>query len=93
MILIRKVLLIFTSFLLVVFVACEQEPIEEQVIRPVRYMEVIEGGGGQARIYTGVAKAGIESKLSFKVNGNIRKINVKVGSKVKRGHIIALLDA
>jgi RND family efflux transporter MFP subunit len=93
MILIRKILLIFSSFLLVVFVACEEEPIEEQVIRPVRYMEVIEGGGGQARIYTGVAKAGIESKLSFKVNGNIRKIKVKVGSKVKRGHIIALLDA
>ncbi len=93
MILIRKDLLIFYLFLLMVFVACKEEPIEEQVIRPVRYMEVIEGGGGQARIYTGVAKAGIESKLSFKVNGNIRKINVKVGSKVKRGHIIALLDA
>jgi len=64
----------------------------EEKIRPVRYMEVTTGGSGSVRVFTGTAKTGIESKLSFKVGGTIKNINVKVGDVVNRGNVIAELD-
>jgi RND family efflux transporter MFP subunit len=85
--------IVITILLSLIFIACgEEEPIEE-IIRPVRYQQVIIGGSGRLRSFTGTAKAGIESKLSFKVNGTVKEINVKVGDSVKRGRQIASLDA
>jgi RND family efflux transporter MFP subunit len=39
-----------------------------------------------------VARAGIESDLSFKVQGTIQKLSVKVGDRVSLGQLIAQLD-
>ena len=74
-------------------ISCGEEKATEEIIRPVRYQEVIIGGSGRLRIFTGTAKAGIESKLSFKVSGTINNINVKIGDVVKRGQLIGSLDA
>ena len=62
------------------------------VIRPVRYQTVYASESGRVRTFTGTAAAGLESKLSFKVSGTVRKVAVKVGDKVKAGALIAGLD-
>ncbi len=74
-------------------ISCRKEEVNKEIIRPVRYQEVIIGGSERTRSFSGTAKAGIESKLSFKVSGTIKSINVKVGDVVKRGKLIATLDA
>ena len=90
-----KLSITFTLIVLLLsslFIGCGEEKITEEIIRPVRYQEVTTGGGGSMRVFTGTAKTGIESKLSFKVGGTIEQINVKVGDFVNKGGMIAELD-
>ena len=55
-------------------------------------MQVFSTGGSRVRSFTGVAQAGVESRLSFKVPGTVKRINVLVGDNVTRGQLIAQLD-
>ena len=76
------------------FVSCSQEkPEPEEVLRPVRVQQVFARGGVRTRTFSGVAQAGVESKLSFKVGGTIERLVVDVGNKVTAGQLIAELDA
>ena len=88
----HKILIFFSLLLLVIFTTCGDEEQIEEKIRPVRYMEVTTGGSGSMRVFTGTAKTGIESKLSFKVGGTIKKIHVNVGDFVNKGSVIAEID-
>ena len=71
----------------------EEVEAPEPVIRPVRTHQVETSNGGDRAIYAGVAQAGIESRLSFRVNGTVEQIGVKVGDRVRRGKVLARLDA
>jgi len=53
---------------------------------------VFSTGGRSTRTFSGVAKASIESNLSFKVLGTIKNIRIKVGDTVKPGDLLAELD-
>ncbi len=78
----------------VLFTACsEKEQVIEQVIRPVRYVQVFTTGGDRIRSFSGIAKSGVEAKLSFKVPGTIDNVRVKVGDKVSGGQVLISLDA
>jgi RND family efflux transporter MFP subunit len=73
--------------------SCAKAPVEEApVIRPVRAQQVFASGGSRTRMFSGVARAGVESKLSFKLAGTIQKKTVKVGQAVGQGQLIAELD-
>jgi RND family efflux transporter MFP subunit len=72
--------------------SCGEDIKVDEKIRPVRYMEVTMGGGGSTRVFTGTAKTGIESKLSFKVGGTVENVNIKVGDYVKKGQVLVELD-
>jgi len=77
-----------------VVAACDREPPPaEPVLRPVRYQEVVATGGTRTRTFSGVARAGTESRLSFRVAGTIERINVTVGQEVNAGAVLAQLDA
>jgi len=65
---------------------------EEQIIRPVRYLQVYSTGGARVRNFTGVAQANMESRLSFKVPGTVKSLAVLVGDNIRRGQLIAELD-
>jgi multidrug efflux system membrane fusion protein len=79
-----------TSSLLV---GCAQEaPEVEEIIRPVRYTQVVLAGGGETRIFSGVTKAALETDLSFKVGGLVTQLDAVVGGTVERGQIVARLD-
>jgi len=77
----------------IVLVGCDQEHVQLPApIRPVRYVIAQPSGGVRERIFTGAAKAGIESNLSFKVRGTIQKLGLKVGDRVRKNQLIAEID-
>ena len=79
---------------LVLWAACADPPLPpEPVIRAVRVTEVYATGGGRVRAFSGVARAGVESTLSFRVPGTIEELPVRVGDRVRVGQLIARLDA
>ena len=62
------------------------------ILRPVRVRNV--GSPGVLdKVYTGVVEAEEFSKLAFKVGGPIVEMNVDAGQTVKKGTVIAALDA
>ncbi len=65
---------------------------QEELLRPVRYQKVFFTGGDRVRKFSGVAQAGLESRLSFKVAGTVQTIAVQVGDRLKAGQLIAKLD-
>ncbi len=72
---------------------CEQQTEEKrELIRPVRYVEVLSAGVASSRIFSGVAKAAFEAELSFKVPGTIESLSAAVGDDVVAGQRIARLD-
>jgi RND family efflux transporter MFP subunit len=62
------------------------------VLRPVRTTQVFASGSGRSRTFSGTARAGLESRLSFKVSGTVETVPVKVGDRVRSGQRIATLD-
>lgn len=80
------------SLALLVIFSCGKEEQSQEIIRPVRYLQVFSTGGSRVRTFPGVVQAGLESRLSFKVPGTIKRVAVKVGDEVKGGDLIAQLD-
>ncbi len=75
-------------------VACGGNPPEPPApLRPVRTIVVSEEDGTRTRTFSGVARAGVESELSFRVAGRIEQIHVRVGQTVEPSQLIAELDA
>lgn len=58
----------------------------------MRVVEVYATAGGRARSFSGVARAGIESTLSFRVPGTIDELPVRLGDRVRARQLIARLD-
>jgi membrane fusion protein, multidrug efflux system len=73
---------------------CEKEKQKTvEVIRPVRTITVGATEAGRQRAFSGTAHAGLESRLSFKVPGTLKRLAVNAGDKVKKGALIGELDA
>lgn len=82
--------------LVALLLACscgKKEKLTEEIVRPVRYQPVFETGGTRVRSFSGISRAGMQSKLSFKVGGTIEELPVKIGDQVKAGQLIARIDA
>lgn len=62
-------------------------------IRPVRYAEALVSGGDEARTFAGVARAASEQNLAFRVTGTVTGVGVNVGSRIRRGQVLAQLDS
>jgi len=77
---------------LVAVTGCTEEIEEPEVIRPVRYLRVESSDAVRQRTYSGVARAGQESRLSFQVSGQVLEVPVNVGDQVKKGDTIARID-
>ncbi len=88
--LIKLCLILIMASLL--FLSCQKEEPTQEIVRPVRIIQVFSTGGSRVRTFPGVARAGMESRLSFKVSGTVNKVAVRVGDRVKAGQLIAELD-
>jgi len=69
-----------------------EEKTPETVIRPVRTMTVAAHKQERMRTFSGVAKAGSISRVSFRVGGKLERIQVKEGDRITRNAFIAVLD-
>lgn len=72
--------------------ACQDGESSEPIVRPVRFQQAYATGGARVRTFSGVARAAVESPLSFRVPGSIQSLRVSVGSVVPAGQRIAELD-
>ncbi len=84
------------QLLIVVLLLCsncgsKEQPIAE-AIKPVKFQKIARAGGSFGRNFSGTAKAGVETQLSFRVSGIVNSVNVKVGQRVRKGNLIAALD-
>lgn len=75
-----------------ILISCGGADEEAPVLRPVRYEQVYTSGGTRIRTFSGVAEPGVESALSFRVPGTVRRVAVSVGDSVAPGQLIAELD-
>lgn len=79
---------------LVLVAGCEQNdaPVG-QSLRSVRYLVVAGDAGGRDRSLSGTSKSTQESRLSFKVAGTVTSVPAQIGQQLKKGDLIAQLDA
>lgn len=71
------------------------EPVEEgpPALRTVRTVTVEPTTAGTIRTFSGISKSELESRLSFKVAGTIEALPIEVGDGLRRGALVAELDA
>lgn len=73
-------------------VACSEPEPPPEVLRPVRTQTVLASTSSRVRTFSGTARAGIETQLSFRVAGTVDRVAVKVGDEIRAGQEIARLD-
>lgn len=75
-------------------VACGKESAPPaKVERPASTIVVGELGEDQSNVYSGEVRARYETVLGFRIGGKLIARNVDVGAKVKKGELLARLDA
>ncbi len=80
-------------FTIIALTACRQEPPPPiESVRAIKYTTVNEIASGRIRKFSGVVEAADKSSVSFEVPGNVQEVRVKVGDKVARGDVLAVLD-
>lgn len=79
--------------LLLTLSACRDEvkPVEE--IRPVRYTTASSSDAAASQQFSGEVRARQESRLAFRVAGKVVEKRVNSGERVRRGQVLAVLDA
>ncbi|HSA90113.1 MAG TPA: efflux RND transporter periplasmic adaptor subunit [Burkholderiales bacterium] len=86
----RTLLLIGTATLLVA--GCAPDQPKSEAPRPVRSTLVAQNGG-EEWVLSGEVRARYETRLSFRLPGQMLARNVEVGSRVRAGEPVATLDA
>lgn len=71
---------------------CGNEAPPAEDVRPVNVVKVEPTASGNEASYTGDVRARYETALGFRVGGKIVAREVEVGSRVKRGRVLARLD-
>jgi len=77
---------------MVALTGCAKELPQPEILRPVRSQQVYATGGDRVRNFSGTARAGRETDLSFRVPGRIEELSVEVGDAVRAGQSIARLE-
>lgn len=71
---------------------CAENVPQQEILRPVRSQHVYATGGSRVRTFSGTARAGQETDISFRVPGRIEQLNVKVGYAVRATQLLARLE-
>lgn len=82
------------AVLTLVLVACDSTPeVEEELLRPVRYLTIADTVADRSSTFSGTLKSTRESRLSFKVAGTVTDLPVQIGQRLAPGDLIARLNA
>lgn len=94
---IHKVCLLFglATLVLAPLTGCskKEEEVQKEVIRPAKILTIEQGGSTQTSKYPGKVQALDRVEVSFEVSGKLISLPVKEGQRVKKGELIARLDA
>lgn len=71
---------------------CAKEPVKSQVVRPVRTV-IASAAGTEQWTLAGEVRARYETRLAFRLPGQMLERSVEIGSKVAAGQVIARIDA
>ncbi|MCB1891248.1 MAG: biotin/lipoyl-binding protein, partial [Rhodocyclaceae bacterium] len=72
---------------------CSQQEPPAQPLRTVRVMQIDAAAVSGSLTFPGEVRARHESRLAFRIGGKIIERRVDVGAAVKRGQVLARLDA
>lgn len=72
--------------------ACTKSEVPLPVVRPVELVEVRSGGIVASAVFAGEIRPRQESDLGFRIPGKVVARAVDVGTRVKRGQVLARLD-
>ena len=86
-----KKLFFLTILSILLFSGCTIK--SQETIRPVEYTIVQSGTDITNKTFFGYLKSSSLTDLSFQIEGTLKKILVNEGQSVKKGQIIAELDA
>ncbi len=85
--------ILLNTFILLTLIGCnEAQTKKEDFVRPIAWTKVTASSLEQSRTISGVVMPVETADLSFEVSGKIRDVKVTLGSEVKKGQILALLD-
>lgn len=85
--------LIYLCLVILLTTACGKEvtePVER--VRAVKTILVAERASGQVHRFPGTVEPVDDSSLSFEVSGLVQQIRAKVGDRVEKGQVLAVLD-
>jgi RND family efflux transporter MFP subunit len=87
-------ILLCTSILAALFLCagCGKEPVEEEIIRPVKAVQIDTGTSRTIPPYPGRAAATEEVDLGFELSGTVIDRPVNKGDEVQKGQLLAKLD-
>ena len=88
-----KLSLLTPIFTVALLLSCKEE--EKQVVsftRPIKYEKVGVFGGEKVRTFSGTAKTEKIVNLSFRGQGIITQLDLKIGQQVKKGALLGKLD-
>ena len=91
----RQTLLSTATLLLLFMTGCgEQQSTKPQaeLIRPVKIFQVKDPASEAFRNFPAEAEANTESKLAFRVSGQVITFPIKAGNEVSKGQLLAQLD-
>ena len=89
-----RYILLCTAIIAALFLCtgCGEEPVQKELIRPVKAIQIGKVASLTGRPYPGRAAATEEVDLGFEVSGSLIKRPVNKGDEVKKGQLLAKLD-
>lgn len=79
--------------LLSLLVSCNTEKeTEDKLLRPIKYQQVNYSGNEKIRTFSGLSKTDKVVNMSFRSNGILSELNIKLGQKVVKNQLLAKLD-
>lgn len=88
----NKLIVLCGCLFMMASVGCRREKQHQPFVRSVELVNPVKVGNESIKKFSGIVKEDEEISLSFKTAGQIERIYVKSGDKVKKGQIIARLD-
>lgn len=85
--------LLILSAALLLLAACTEKQQTTPPVRTVHVARALQGNGSSTLCFSGVVEEGENISLGFKTPGQLSRIFVKEGDRVRRGQLLAELDA
>ncbi len=90
----KKGVIIFCIALISLLISCgkDKKTKVKEIAKPIKYSEILFSDDSQIKEFNGISKSSTETKLSFRTSGLIVMLEGKIGDRVRKGQLLAMLD-